>query len=110
MATLAINIKSDGSLQSTAGTVPETLSVTHDGVGSYSVNGVIGVASDGWRTSIPTDDNGDRMIKVAFADIQDGVAVSVTNKDDQPTDIPEGRVLTLRLDVPDPEPDTPEDA
>lgn len=93
MSTLAINLKADGTIKDQAGASHVTPITTKTSDTEYTVTGVIGIASQGWKTSIPTGDDGLPMFSVSFEQLDDGVKVTTSKS------IPADRVLTLRFDV-----------
>lgn len=95
MVTLAINLKADGTIKDQAGASHVTPIVTKTSDTEYTIIGVISIASQGWKTSIPTGDDGLPMFSVSFEQLDDGVKVTTSKP------IPAGRVLTLRFDVAD---------
>ena len=59
--------------------------------------------ANGWRTSVPRGDSGSPLIDV---EITDGDPITVATKvDGSAADIPAGRVLSIRFEVPEPEPE-----
>ena len=99
MTTLAINLNADGTIKNQAGATHVTPSIAKNSDTEYTVTGVIGIASEGWRTSIPTGDDGLPMFTASFEQLSDGVKVTTSKP------IPSDRVLTLRFDV-EPAPET----
>lgn len=80
-------------------------------VGVYEVVGSLGLASDGWQIEIPQDLNGNRLCFVTTEQNEEGVITVKVNKKKfdmdtasvvagDPMDIPEGRWIDLRLDMP----------
>ncbi|WP_447882648.1 phage tail fiber protein [Serratia fonticola] len=89
-----------------AGVTAERLSV-----GVYKVTGSLGFALEGWNIEVPQDVNGNRLCFVATEAAEDGtitVRVSKRRFDidtaaivaGEPMDIPEGRWIDLRLEMP----------
>jgi len=81
------------------------------GTGVYRVRGAMGLHSDGWTIEIPQDTNGNRLCFVETDIADDGViTVSVFKRRfdidtamivaGEPMDIPEGRWIDLRLEMP----------
>ena len=79
--------------------------------GVYKVHGSLGFHSDGWTIEIPQDTNGNRLCFVETDVVDDGViTVSVFKRRfdidtamivaGDPMDIPEGRWIDLRLEMP----------
>lgn len=79
--------------------------------GVYRVRGALGLHSDGWTIEIPQDTNGNRLCFVETGVAADGVmTVSVFKRRfdidtamivaGEPMDIPEGRWIDLRLEMP----------
>lgn len=102
MTTLAINLKADGTIKDQAGATHVTPAITKNSETEYTVTGVISIASQGWKTSIPAGDDGLPMFSVSFEQLNDGVKVTASKP------IPDDRVLTLRFDVDQPpEPESP---
>ncbi|MFD1384321.1 hypothetical protein ACFQ45_13160 [Rhodanobacter aciditrophus] len=67
-------------------------------LGVYQIGGVISLASEGWRTTIKKDDNGDPSISLATEANETGVLVRTYERGTTtPTDII--GALTLRFDV-----------
>ncbi|WP_339873915.1 hypothetical protein [uncultured Brevundimonas sp.] len=103
----AININGAGEI-TTRSEMAESIECIRTDVGEYEITGAIGMATDGWRTGVPRDDDGQRMIGVEIAEVEGTVLVS-TSINGTPADIPTGRVLSIRLDVaviePEPEPE-----
>lgn len=102
----ALNLLPDGSHKNSTSTslVTERLEL-----GVYQISGVIGLASEGWRTTIKKDDNGDPSISLSTEATEGGVIVRTFERGTTtPTDII--GALTLRFDVevevPDVEPVT----
>lgn len=95
MTTLAINLKADGTIQDQAGATHVTPVIAKDSETEYTVTGVISIASEGWKTSIPTGDDGLPMFSVNIEQLDDGVKVTTSRP------IPSDRVLTLRFDAND---------
>lgn len=102
MITVAINLKADGAIKEQAGATHVTPVITKISDTEYTVTGVISIASQGWKTSIPTGNDGLPMFSVNFEHLDGGVKVTTLKP------IPDDRVLTLRFDVE--EPPEPENA
>ena len=79
--------------------------------GVYKVHGSLGFHNDGWTIEIPQDTNGNRLCFVETDVVDDGViTVSVFKRRfdidtamivaGDPMDIPEGRWIDLRLEMP----------
>lgn len=102
--TAALNLLADGTNKDS--TQPQ-MTTTRESLGVYQVGGVIGLASEGWTTSIKEDANGEKTISLAIETVENGVLVRTFERGTQtPTDIV--GALTLRFDldveVPDVEP------
>lgn len=102
--TAALNLLADGTHKDStqAQMTSERLEL-----GVYQIGGVIGLASEGWQTTIKEDANGDKTISLATETNASGVLVRTYERGTTtPKDI-EG-ALTLRfdveVDVPDMEP------
>ncbi len=92
---VAINIDSNGQIADAVaadGRSADEVSVVDEGGGVYQIRGAIGFAASGWRSSIPRDENGQLMCALDVLN-DDGFRIAVTPA------IPEGRTITLRLDV-----------
>lgn len=81
------------------------------GVGLYTVTGSLGLAKEGWTIEVPQDINGNRLCFVETDTAEDGtitVRVSKRRFDidtaaivaGEPMDIPAGRWIDLRLEMP----------
>lgn len=82
------------------------------GRGIYLVKGAVGMADEGWTLEVPQDINGNRLCFVELATDKEGViTVSVFKRRfdvdsamivaGEPMDIPEGRWIDLRLQMPE---------
>ncbi|CAM4018689.1 phage tail fiber protein [Serratia silvae] len=80
-------------------------------VGIYKVTGSLGFALEGWNIEVPQDVNGNRLCFVATEAAEDGtITVKVSKRRfdidtaaivaGEPMDIPEGRWIDLRLEMP----------
>jgi len=80
--------------------------------GVYLVKGAVGMADEGWTLEVPQDINGNRMCFVELStDKEGGITVSVFKRRfdvdsamivaGEPMDIPEGRWIDLRLQMPE---------
>ncbi|WP_192958242.1 pyocin knob domain-containing protein [Serratia fonticola] len=80
-------------------------------VGVYKVTGSLGFALEGWNIEVPQDVNGNRLCFVATEAAEDGtITVKVSKRRfdidtaaivaGEPMDIPEGRWIDLRLEMP----------
>jgi len=89
----------------------EGVTVERVDTGVYKVRGALGLHSDGWTIEIPQDSNGNRLCFVETGVAADGVmTVSVFKRRfdidtamivaGEPMDIPEGRWIDLRLEMP----------
>lgn len=90
----------------------EGVSAEKTAVGVYQVKGAIGLADEGWTLEVPQDINGNRLCFVELATDKEGViTVSVFKRRfdvdsamivaGEPMDIPEGRWIDLRLQMPE---------
>lgn len=93
--TAALNLLTDGTNKDS--TQPQ-MTTSRESLGVYIVGGVIGLASEGWTTSIKEDANGDKTISLAFETVESGVLVRTFERGTTtPCDII--GALTLRFDV-----------
>ncbi|WP_447878641.1 pyocin knob domain-containing protein [Serratia fonticola] len=80
-------------------------------LGVYEVKGSLGFALEGWNIEVPQDVNGNRLCFVATEAAEDGtITVKVSKRRfdidtaaivaGEPMDIPEGRWIDLRLEMP----------
>ncbi|BEO43325.1 hypothetical protein SMQE13_26760 [Serratia marcescens] len=80
-------------------------------VGVYKVTGALGFAEEGWTIEVPQDVNGNRLCFVETATDNDGVITVKISKRrfdintatvlaGEAMDIPEGRWIDLRLEMP----------
>jgi hypothetical protein len=80
--------------------------------GVYKVTGALGFAAEGWTMEVPQDVNGNRLCFVATETAEDGTITVTVNKRrfdidtativaDEPMDIPAGRWIDLRLEMPE---------
>ncbi|HBE9178469.1 TPA: pyocin knob domain-containing protein [Serratia fonticola] len=80
-------------------------------LGVYEVKGSLGFAEEGWNIEVPQDVNGNRLCFVATEAAEDGtITVKVSKRRfdidtaaivaGEPMDIPEGRWIDLRLEMP----------
>lgn len=90
----------------------EGVSAEKVSTGVYQVTGAVGLADEGWRLEVPQDINGNRLCFVELATDKEGViTVSVFKRRfdvdsamivaGEPMDIPEGRWIDLRLQMPE---------
>ena len=93
--TAAINLKADGSIKdATQGQI--TASKLELGV--YQVGGVLGLASEGWQSTIKEDVNGEKTVSLATEVNESGVLVRTYERGTtNPVDIID--CLTLRFDL-----------
>ncbi|CAI2469121.1 prophage tail fiber N-terminal domain-containing protein [Serratia liquefaciens] len=81
------------------------------GVGVYTVTGSLGLAKEGWTIEVPQDVNGNRLCFVETDTAEDGtITVKVSKRRfdidtaaivaGDPIDIPDGRWIDLRLEMP----------
>lgn len=100
MATTAINIDAEGRIIDQSG-VMNALEVTKVDTGHYEIVGSLGLATNGWRTSIYKDENGENTIKVNFEELEEKLVVKTFDPNKNvPKDIV--HLLTLRLEVEEP--------
>lgn len=94
--TAALNLLADGTNKDS--TEPQ-MTTTRQELGVYKVGGVVlGLAKEGWTTSIKEDSNGDKTISLAFETVENGVIVRTFERGTKtPCDIIDK--LTLRFDV-----------
>lgn len=89
----------------------EGVSAERVSVGVYKVTGSLGFAGEGWNIEVPQDVNGNRLCFVSANTVKDGaiyVKVSKRRFDvdtaaivaGDPMDIPDGRWIDLRLEMP----------
>ncbi|KMV71674.1 hypothetical protein AI28_05985 [bacteria symbiont BFo1 of Frankliniella occidentalis] len=90
----------------------EGVSAEKVSTGIYQVTGAVGLADEGWTLEVPQDINGNRLCFVELATDKEGViTVSVFKRRfdvdsamivaGEPMDIPEGRWIDLRLQMPE---------
>lgn len=90
----------------------EGVSAEKTAVGVYQVKGAVGLADEGWTLEVPQDINGNRLCFVELNTDKEGViTVSVFKRRfdvdsamivaGEPMDIPEGRWIDLRLQMPE---------
>ncbi|KYP85796.1 tail fiber, partial [bacteria symbiont BFo1 of Frankliniella occidentalis] len=90
----------------------EGVSAEKSAVGVYLVKGAVGLADEGWTLEVPQDINGNRLCFVELDTDKEGViTVSVFKRRfdvgsamivaGEPMDIPEGRWIDLRLQMPE---------
>lgn len=79
------------------------------GVGHYEVHGSLGFAKKGWYIETPEDANGNKKLFVEYSTDSENIITVQTYKKSfengefiagEPMDIPEGRWIDLRLDMP----------
>lgn len=111
--TAAINLNGAGMIESAASSTSQHhqhITAERLSTGHYQIQGVSGLASTGWRTSIPSDDNGQPLFSIDVTEEASALSVRVLAQN-VPTDIATGRVLTLRMDATEPPmPEEPTDA
>ena len=105
--TAAINLTGDGEIRDRTGRAKD-ITAERVSEGVYRIHGANGMPADGWRTSIPRDDNDQLLFLVEITERPGHIEVATTN-DGQPHDIDPGRVLTLRFAVEVPDDDEPEE-
>lgn len=93
--TAALNLLADGAHKDS--TQPQMTTERLE-LGVYQIGGVIGLASDGWQTTIKEDVNGDKTISLSTEANETGVIVRTFERG---TTTPKDIVgaLTLRFDV-----------
>lgn len=90
----------------------EGVSAEKTATGIYKVKGAVGLADEGWTLEVPQDINGNRLCFVELdTDIEGVITVSVFKRRfdvdsamivaGEPMDIPEGRWIDLRLQMPE---------
>lgn len=88
-------------------------------VGVYKVSGSLGFAEEGWNIEVPQDVNGNRLCFVETSTAKDGTIIVKVSKRrfdvdtaaivaGDPMDIPDGRWIDLRLEMPASEEPGPE--
>jgi hypothetical protein len=88
------------------------VSVERVSVGVYKVTGSLGLATEGWTIEIPQDANGNRLCFVEVSAAENGdITVKVSKRRfdvdtativaGDPMDIPDGRWIDLRLQMPE---------
>lgn len=93
--TAALNLLPDGTNRDSTQTQMTTERLE---LGVYQISGVIGLASEGWRTTIKKDDNGAPSFSLATEANENGVLVRTYERGTTtPADII--GALTLRFDV-----------
>jgi len=93
--TAAINLKSDSSIKDTT---QVQITASRMALGVYQISGVVGLASEGWQTTIKEDANGDKTISLATEVNESGVLVRTYERGTTtPVDIID--CLTLRFDL-----------
>lgn len=102
--TAALNLLADGTNKDS--TQPQ-MTTSRVELGVYQVGAVIGLASEGWTTSIKEDANGDKTISLSTESNEQGVLVRTFERGTTtPCDIIDALTLRFDLDVevPDIEP------
>lgn len=93
--TAALNLLADGTQKDS--TQPQMTTERLE-LGVYQIGGVIGLASEGWQTTIKEDANGDKTISLSTEATEGGVIVRTFERGTTtPADIV--GALTLRFDV-----------
>lgn len=93
--TAALNLLTDGTNKDS--TQPQ-MTTSRLELGVYQIGGVVGLASEGWTTSIKEDANGEKTISLSTESNESGVLVRTFERGTTtPTDII--GALTLRFDV-----------
>ena len=99
MATTAINMDGDGNIVNQSG-VMAPLTIVKVDTGHYEIEGCLGLAKQGWQTSIYQDENGENTIRVEFEEINGKLIIKTFDpKTNEQKDIV--HLLTLRLEVDD---------
>lgn len=114
---MAENFLADGFTLSGFGAVngeATGVSVERVSVGVYKVTGSLGLATEGWTIEVPQDVNGNRLcfVEISVAAKSSDITVKVSNRRfdaatativaGDPMDIPDGRWVDLRLQMPEP--------
>lgn len=105
-----VRLFGDGTLKSN--NEAEGVTATRKSAGVYRVAGSLGLNPEGWTVEIPQDMNGNFLCFVDISTDEDGVLTVSTFKRrfdvdsamivaGEPMDIPDGRWIDLRLDMPD---------
>ncbi|MCM7631337.1 phage tail protein [Enterobacter bugandensis] len=105
-----VRLFGDGTLKSN--NEAEGVTATRKSAGVYHVAGSLGLNPEGWTVEIPQDMNGNFLCFVDFSTDEDGVLTVSTFKRrfdvdsamivaGEPMDIPDGRWIDLRLDMPE---------
>ena len=93
--TAALNLLADGTNKDST---QAQMTTSRLELGVYQIGGVIGLASEGWTTSIKEDVNGDKTISLSTESNESGVLVRTFERGTTtPCDIV--GALTLRFDV-----------
>ncbi|MFZ5230338.1 phage tail protein [Enterobacter bugandensis] len=109
-ASPVVRLFGDGTLKSN--NEAEGVTATRKSAGVYRVAGSLGLNSEGWTVEIPQDMNGNFLCFVDISTDEDGVLTVSTFKRrfdvdsamivaGEPMDIPDGRWIDLRLDMPE---------
>ena len=103
ITTAAINLNASGEIRDATGAAKD-ITTERVSEGVYRLHGTEGMPAEGWRVSVPQDDNGHNLFQVQITEQDDGDIEIATTTDDQPHDIDADRVLTIRfaVEVPDP--------
>lgn len=105
-----VRLFGDGALK--CNSEAEGVTATRTSAGVYRVAGSLGLNPEGWTVEIPQDMNGNFLCFVDISTDEDGVLTVSTFKRrfdvdsamivaGEPMDIPDGRWIDLRLDMPD---------
>jgi len=99
--TAAINLKADGSIKDATQAQITTSKIE---LGVYQVIGVVGLASEGWQSTIKEDANNEKTISLAAEANESGVLVRTYERGTTtPIDIIDCLTLRFDLDVEIPE-------
>lgn len=94
--TAALNLLADGTHKDS--TQPQ-MTTERQALGVYLIGGVIGLASEGWQTTIKEDANGDKTLSIAFETPAEGGVLVRTYERGTTTPCDIVGALTLRFDV-----------
>ncbi|KZM43083.1 hypothetical protein OA92_10000 [Marinomonas sp. SBI22] len=93
--TAAINLKADGSIKDAT---QAQITASKIELGVYQVSGVVGLASEGWQSTIKENANGEKTISLVSEANESGVLVRTYERGTtNPVDIID--CLTLRFDL-----------
>jgi hypothetical protein len=93
--TAALNLLADGTNKDST---QSQMTTSRAELGVYQIGGVIGLASEGWATSIKEDANGEKTISLSTEQTESGLIVRTFERGTEtPCDVVDA--LTLRFDV-----------